>query len=245
MPAFTLINPAAFVGAVDLTPFATAANVSLNVATNETTTFGSAGFVTRVVGLEDSSFDFSVNQDFSSDGVGVLLPSGQLGTTYPVTVCPETGLTSGASAMLLSGIWNQSTPVTGGVGDVASDSLQFAGTAPFARGQLAHPSAARTTTGNGNVLTFAGPTSTQTLVAHLHVFNVSGTSTPTLTVNVQSAATIGFASPTTRATFTAATAVTSQRLILAGPVTDGFWRVTWSITGGTPSFTFAAAIGIY
>lgn len=245
MPAYSLLSPNAFVGPVDLTPFATAMDVSLSAAVADSTTFGSAGFVTKVVGLEDSDFNFTVNQDYSPDGVGVLLPSSALGSTYPVTVCPATGSASGDPAFLLSGIWTGSNPVGGSTGDLATDTLPFAGTAPFGRGQLAHPSAARTTTGNGNVLTLTGPTSGQTLVAHLHVFNVSGTSTPTLTVNVQSAATVGFGSPTTRATFTAATAVTSQRVILAGPVTDGFWRVTWTISGVMPSFTFAAAIGIY
>lgn len=244
MAAYSLISPTAHVGAVDLTPFTTSMDVSLSAAVAESTTFGSAGYVTKVVGLEDSDFNFAVNQDFATDGVGTLLPATSVGTTYPVTVCPSTGSASGDPAFLLSGIWTGSNPVGGSTGDLATDQLPFAGTAPFGRGQLAHPSAARTATGNGNVLTMTGPTSTQTLVAHLHVFNVSGT-TPSMTVNVQSAALVGFGSPTTRATFTAATGVTSQRVILAGPVTDGFWRVTWTISGTTPSFTFAAAIGIY
>jgi hypothetical protein len=44
--------------------------------------------------------------------------------------------------------------------------------------------------------------------------------------------------------FTAATGLTSQAASVLGAVTDQWWRVIWTITGTTPSFTFAVSAGI-
>ena len=31
---------------------------------------------------------------------------------------------------------------------------------------------------------------------------------------------------------------------VAGPITDQYWRVSWTISGSTPSFTFVVSLGI-
>ncbi|HEY9416720.1 MAG TPA: hypothetical protein VIQ30_18350, partial [Pseudonocardia sp.] len=76
--------------------------------------------------------------------------------------------------------------------------------------------------------------------AALHVFS-AGT---TMTVQVQSAATVGFASPTTRGTFSAATAVGGLWLTrVAGPITDTYWRLNVSAITGTFQVAGVIAIG--
>ena len=45
-------------------------------------------------------------------------------------------------------------------------------------------------------------------------------------------------------TLTAATAAGSELVSLAGPLTDTFYRVDWTISGTTPSFSFAVVVGI-
>jgi hypothetical protein len=83
------------------------------------------------------------------------------------------------------------------------------------------------------------------MYAALHVLSVAGTATPTITARVESSVDNTFASPTTRLTFAAATAVSGQTLRTAGTaITDTWWRVAWTISGTTPSFLFAAALGI-
>jgi hypothetical protein len=139
-----------------------------------------------------------------------------------------------------------SITLLGAVGDVAPWEANAAGTWPLVRGQFAHPSGvARSTTGSGTAINLGAVAAGERLYASLHVLSVSGTSTPTLTVTVQSDDAEGFADPTTQLTFDAATAVGGQILRTDGTaITDTWWRVGWTITGTDPSFLFAAAFGI-
>ena len=79
----------------------------------------------------------------------------------------------------------------------------------------------------------------QIVAASLHVIAASGTS---LDVTVESDSTSGMSSPTTQLTFAQATAIGGQFLSAVGPITDDWWRVSWTVVGG--SFTFVVAIGI-
>lgn len=81
------------------------------------------------------------------------------------------------------------------------------------------------------------------LIANLHVTAASGSS-PTLDVVLESDDNSGFTSATTRGTFSQATGLTAEQLTVAGPVTDDYWRVTYTIGGSTPSFSFVVALGI-
>jgi predicted cobalt transporter CbtA len=80
------------------------------------------------------------------------------------------------------------------------------------------------------------------LYAAFHVLSVTGTGTITFTV--KTAATIAMTGATTRITSSAFAAVGAEIDTVAGPITDGFARVDWTIAGFT-SVTFAAAIGTY
>jgi hypothetical protein len=77
----------------------------------------------------------------------------------------------------------------------------------------------------------------------LHVF--SATPGPdTLDVVVQSDSANTFLSPTDVITFAQKTAAGHEWKEAAGPITDTWWRISYTIGGGSPSFTFAVAIGI-
>jgi predicted metalloprotease len=109
-------------------------------------------------------------------------------------------------------------------------------------GKLIANKAARTsTTSTTGVQLFTAGTVTL-VTAALHIFAVSG-STPSVTVTVQSSATQG-GSYTTRATFTAATAVGSQYVSAAISTTDQWWRATFTISGTSPSFTAAVSAAV-
>lgn len=96
-------------------------------------------------------------------------------------------------------------------------------------------SAARTTTGNSGALTGYGPAAT--LRAQLRVTAASGT-TPTLNVVVEDSVD-GGATWNTIATFAQKTAAGPQEVQnVTAPFGDQL-RVSWTIAGTTPSFTFA------
>lgn len=130
----------------------------------------------------------------------------------------------------------------GAVGEMFAFSVGAEASGSLIRGTLMHD-AARTTTANGTAQQLGVVSATQTLYGALHVVAASGT-TPTLDVTVESDDAMGFATPTTRLTFAQKTAIGSEWLTLAGPVTDDWWRIAWTIGGGTPSFTFVVFLGI-
>lgn len=131
------------------------------------------------------------------------------------------------------------------VGEVAPWSAAAGGSWPMIRGMSMHRSGtARTATGNGTIVDFlAGPVAGQSVYANLHVSSVAAGG-GTLTVSIQSSTVIGFGSPTTRGTFAAASAIGGQSIKITNPGTDRYWRVVYTIAGGTsPSFLFLASLG--
>lgn len=129
------------------------------------------------------------------------------------------------------------------VGDMYAFSVSGEGSADLIRGTLMH-NATRTATGTGTIRQLGAVSATQKLYAGLFVTAASGT-TPTLAVTVQSAAASGFASPTTRATFSTVSAAGAQWATpVAGAITDTYWRVSYTVGGSSPSFSFVVFIGI-
>lgn len=98
-------------------------------------------------------------------------------------------------------------------------------------------SAARTATGNSGAL--VGYAGADTLRAQLNVTAVSGT-TPSMTVLVEDSVDAG-TTWNTIGSFAAKTATGREVINVTSPFTDMI-RVSWTITGTTPSFTFAVDI---
>lgn len=130
-------------------------------------------------------------------------------------------------------------------GDIAPWSGSWSSSAPLARGIVAHPPGTpRAATGAGAAVQhLAVPAGGELLVA-LHVLSIAGTAAPTLTVTVESDDAQAMPSPTARATFTPATALGGQFRRVAGPVTDTWYRVSWTIAGTAPSFLFLVTLGV-
>lgn len=166
-----------------------------------------------------------------------------LGGVGAWTVCPV-GAAVGDLAWptkMLEGSYE----LLGSVGDVAPWKADWTGSWPLPRGQVLHPpGTARTTTGSGTARQLGALSATQALYVTLHVLSVSGTSTPTITVAIDSDDNSGMSSPTTRGTFAAATAIGGQTMKISGAVTDDWWRASWTISGTNPSFLFLVAAGI-
>lgn len=113
------------------------------------------------------------------------------------------------------------------------------------RGTIMMAKATRTATYTGTARQLGAVTASQQLVAILHVFSVTGGS-GSVTVTVESDNLVGFATPTTRATFTAvatAAGVGRQVVVTAGAITDDWWRVVATWTAGT-NYSAACALAI-
>jgi hypothetical protein len=166
-----------------------------------------------------------------------------LGGLGPYTVCPTDSVVA-ALAYFTRGMRADFT-FGEAVGEIAPWSGNVKSSWPLVRGQIAHPpGTARTATGSGTALELGAAATGQRLYAALHVLSASGT-TPSITARIESDADGAFASPTTRLTFDAAAAAGGQILRTDGTaITDTHYRVAWTISGTTPSFMFAASLGI-
>lgn len=149
------------------------------------------------------------------------------------------------SLMWLNKVLRQDSSFGGSVGDVDSWSMSGRSTWPLVRGKCAHPSGVpRSATGTGTIIQLGAVAAGKRLYANLHVLSATGT-TPSITVKVQSAALVGFGSPTDRLSFAAKTTTGGEALRTDGTaITDQFWRVSYTVSGTTPSFLFLAAFGI-
>jgi hypothetical protein len=244
MAKFVLKNVRLFASGVDYTTRSNRVEVNMEAESKDTTAFVPTGDVwhEEMSGIKSTSVTGAGQWEAGLD-LSFLDNSGhaELGNVGPLTICPATAA-DGALAYLTA--FNRTGYSHGGaVGDVIPWSGNWAGSWPMARGVVLHPPTARTATGAGSILQLPAVAAGQFLVATLHVQGVSGT-TPSLTGTIQSAATVGFASPTTRITFNAQTAIGGQVFRLAGPITDTFYRFNYTISGTTPNLLIMAAAGV-
>ena len=100
-----------------------------------------------------------------------------------------------------------------------------------------------TANGTSTARQLGAVTASQRVYAAIHVLSVSGSS-PTLNVLLRSDDSSGMGTPTTQITFSEATAAISQFLSAAGAIDDDWWDISFTITGGSPSFRFVVIVGI-
>lgn len=147
--------------------------------------------------------------------------------------------------MYLTKMLRTKSQLFGQVGEVAGWSLNAKGAWPLVRGLSMHASGVpRTALGNGTPAQLGAVAADQHVYCNLHLLDVAGTGTPTLTVNVASDDGVGFASSTARGSFAARTTVGGEAIRIPGPITDDWWRVTWTVSGSSPSFLFLVSMGI-
>lgn len=244
MGKLILLDARLFVAGADLSGASNKIEVEASVEDKETTNYRSGGAVERLGGLFEAELTGAGQWEAGDPS---LVDDNQWATLMsravaPWTLCP-TDATVGALAYLTAALESE-YKLLDEVGEVAPWEGSAKSSWPMPRGQIAHPpGTARTTSGSGTALQVGTVPAGKHMYAALHVLSASGT-TPSLTARVESDDAVGFPSATTRATFTAATARGGQILRVAGPVTDDWWRFAWTISGTTPSFLFAAALGI-
>lgn len=163
----------------------------------------------------------------------------------PITISPEGG-EFGTRSFIFKPLLQSITPVGGDIGELIPFTAAAVGRdgKSLIRAQMMHDlDPARTGSGVATVSQLGAIAAGQTMYMSLHVIAVSGSS-PTLDVIVESDDNSGITSGTTRITAAQMTGIGSQYLTLAGPITDDYWRVGYTLGGSSPSFTFAVALGI-
>lgn len=242
MAVFAMTNVGIIVDSLALTGFANSLDMSATAEELDVTTFASGGWRTKKVGLASHMVTVSGFQDYATTGVDPTFPISGLGGFDTFSVSPTGGATVGDLTYFGQGILTDYQPLTGAVGEMGTFSFGWSGSAQVVRGQMLHPSAARTATGSGTTTTFTAPTATQSLYAAFHVLSVTGTGTITFTIQTDDNS--GMTTPTTRITSSAFAAVGHQMSSLAGALTgETHIRVGYTISGFT-SVTFAVAAGV-
>lgn len=244
MAKSVLTNVRLFAVAADLTSSSNKVELSAEVEAKETTNYASQGYKEVIGGLASAEISAEGQWEAADPSKVDDASWAQLGGTGPWSVSANNGAAVGDLAYFTRAL-RADYKLFGSVGDVAP----WTGTAksawPLVRGQFAHPpGTARTASGTGTGLQLGAVPAGKRLFAALHLLSAAGT-TPSITARVESSADNTFAAPTTRLTFAAATAAGGQILRTDGTaVTDTWWRLAWTVTGTTPSFLFAAALGI-
>lgn len=243
MAPIVLTDTRLFAGAADLTSVSNKVEVPVELDAQDATTFAAGGWKAVKAGLASAPITAS---GFWEAGDASLVDDATwaaLGAQKPWTVCPV-GADVGDLAYLVKAVGTKYT-LLGAVGEMAPWEAETASAWPIVRGLVAHPpGTARTATGDGTAQQLGAITAGHHLYAALHVLSVSDTTSPSLTVTIESDSASDFASPTTQITFDAATALGSQITRAAGPITDTQFRPSWTISGVGASFLFVVSFGV-
>ncbi len=239
-----LTNVRCFAVATDLTAASNKIELSTEVEDKDSTNYASQGWKETMGGLASAEIS-GEGQWEALDATKVDDASwATLGGVGPWSISANNGAAVGDLAYFTSAL-RADYKIGESVGEIAPWTSTAKSSWPLVRGQFAHPpGTARTATGTGTGLNLGAVAAGKRLYAALHVLSVAGT-TPSLTARVESSVDNTFAAPTTRLTFAAATAAGGQILRTDGTaITDTWWRIAWTISGTTPSFLFAASLGI-
>jgi hypothetical protein len=243
MAEYVQTNVRLFAGGADLTSRSNKVEFGVAVEAKPTTNYGSGGWVEVLGALGDSALMGEGQWEAGDLGKIDDQAWAAMGAVGGFTICPD-GASTGSVAWLVKAL-QASYKLGGQVGEVAPWSTSASGSWPVSRGVVLNPpGTARTSTGSGTATQIAAVPTGSFLYATLHVLSVSGTSSPTITVKIQSSVDNTFGSPTDQITFTAATAIGGQMSRVAGPITDTWFRATWTISGTNPSFLAVIAAGI-
>lgn len=209
----------------------------------DNTTFASGGTRSRLAGLRTGAF--SLDGFWNISGSAVAADDTLFGNVglndIPVTIAPQTGA-EGEVVYFTKANFVDYVPGAK-VGELFAFNVSGESTGEVVRGVLLH-NAARTSGGNGTITNVGAVSATQKAYAALHVLALTPSGSPSFTCKIQSAALVGFGSPTDRITFTAATAVGGQWATpVAGAITDAYWRIVYTLTN-ISSITFAVSFGI-
>lgn len=237
--AKTLANVAIWLDSFEITSSTNKVSIDKTAVELDATVFGDTS-LRRMGGLDDAVISAAGFLDWVDPESTLFRNVGQL-PEVPVSVVMG-GKVIGNLAYFMQAEISQLS-IDEKIGEIAPFTVKAAGSGRLCNGFLAQDGLV-SANGNSAVYQLTAPAAMQAVGAAIHVEAFAGTA-PTLTVILQSAATLGFASPTTRASFNVVNGVLASQYVEAvGPITDQFWRLAWTIGGSAgPSFTFTGLVG--
>lgn len=245
MSSFTLTDAKIWVNNYDLSGDMNAVALEEGVEAQDATTFG-AGTRTRkggVRGVRMTAAGFlNANGTNGSDDVLPVVVGNVPPNLNVISIGPQ-GAAEGSPAFILP-----ASILRYGFGDALDAMLPFNLEASTARTQVGTPtrpslargtvllSSQKTTTGNGTAFNLGAVAAGQKLYVAVHGLAQSG-GIPTLIVQSDSAS--NFPSPTDQLTLVGPSA---DFRAVAGPITDTWWRASWSFSGTSFTAIVIAAI---
>lgn len=243
-----------YVGGYNLSGFSNEAHLSMSPAILDASVFGGGSTRRNVPGLIDFKLEAAGFMDYVFPiGAAPLPQTESFNSALFAMIDDVTGVGSIAPLGNAEGdlcyttqqIPSKFDPLGGAVGSLLPFKLEMnALGVKVIRGTVGGLGL-KTVTGNSATgIQLGAVSATQRLYCGLHVVGASGT-TPTLDVIVRSSTVIGMAAPTTRLTFSQfTTLVGASWQSIAGPITDTFFDVKWTIAGTTPNYVIFVVIGI-
>ena len=244
MSSLVLSDAKIWVATYDLSGDMNQVALEEQVDAKDATTFGQTSRVRKGGQLDVLMGAAGFFNATGSAGVDDILPLyvGLSNSLLPISIGPE-GSAEGKTAYCFPGMLTR-YELGASVGEMFGFRMEartvrsIVGVPPgrprLARGKILL-STQKTATGSGSAFQLGAVSSTQKLYVMLHALSTVG-GTPT--IRVQSDDSSGFASPTTRATITA----TSDWQVIAGPITDDWWRADWTFAGTSFTAIVIAAI---
>jgi hypothetical protein len=239
MAAIILANAHVLMDGFDLSGDMNAIALDYGAEIKDKTTFGNTTR-RKLAGLKTLAFSHQGFWNGGANAVDDVLFS-RVGSQVVMTVAPET-IAAGDRAFINNVILGDYNPGAA-IGEVFQFSVTGEAGDNFIRGTVEFNGAAvGTGSGNSTGRQLGALTAAQRMYAALHVTAKSGT--PTLDVTVKSDDNSGFTTPVTRGTFAQKTNIGAEWLVINGPQTDGWWRISYTIAGTTPTFDFMVTLGI-
>lgn len=239
MAKIALLDACIYVEGYDFTSDSNSAVLTMEVDQLDATTFGNDGWKGVTGGLKTTSFQLGGIFDNANKAADAQSFSG-LGDSGKLAIFSASEVETHPAYMWKGAKTNYSHG--GNVGEVYPFSLTMSGADQYgvARGQLAKTRGNVNATGLlGSVLSLGAPVEGERVFAGIQVFS-AGT---TLTAEIQSDSSSGFASPTTRGTIGPITAAGGYFLAIDGPFSgETHWRVNVSAITGT--FDVAAFLAV-
>ena len=240
MAKFVFNDGKVFSGGYDLSDHITSVNLEINSEELDATTINSGGFRERIGGLKDSTLSMDGFYEAGANKPDALLGA-SIGNELIVTTVPDAGVGNTAYFMK-SRLFSYS--MFGTVGEIAPFSItKSQSDDEVVQGKI-EIDGALTASGNSTGVQLGAVGATERIYVAIHCTAVSGTSTPTVTFKLQSDDNSSFTSPTDRITFSNITAIGADYQSAAGAITDDYFRLNYTITGTSPSFSIHATIGI-
>ena len=241
--ATQLLDPRIWVDKYHLSGDMNALELGYGAEPIDVTTFGDATR-RRAGGLKAINLNAQGFWNGGTDAIDEILFN-RIGLGDTIVSVGLEGGDEGDPAYLFRALNAQYTPGAP-VGDMLRFGLNAQGARgePLVRGYVMH-NGTRTTSGVTGKIQVGPITTGQQMYAALHVLGPVPGTAPTLNVVLQSDPDASAGGEATRITFAQATAPTSEWKTLAGPITEQFWRVSYTIGGtGGPSFPFVVTLGI-